>query len=269
MASRWRRSLTWAYTVAVTPMWAWPRSSLIQCSGSAFLKAGLVGGVIGGLSGLGGVLGGKLLKAVGGKALEAVGGLFGRGSEAVEGAGTGTAEGAAASAEESSAVRAGEEPGAGKESRSPGCKSGPHSFTGSTRVLLADGTTRAIGRVRVGDKVKNAVPGEKRAETYSVEKVIVTTTDHDFVDLTVAPKRAGALVKAAVAVAAGVAAVAGSATLTTTFHHPFYDRTQAAFVEAADLRVGDELQTVTGTAWCWPNAPTTPRRPAVDDISAG
>ena len=24
MASRWRRSRTWAYTVAVTPMWAWP-----------------------------------------------------------------------------------------------------------------------------------------------------------------------------------------------------------------------------------------------------
>jgi hypothetical protein len=37
-------------------------------------------------------------------------------------------------------------------------------------------------------------------------------------------------------------------TLTTTFHHPFYDQTQAAFVDAQHLRVGDVLQTPTGTA---------------------
>jgi hypothetical protein len=36
--------------------------------------------------------------------------------------------------------------------------------------------------------------------------------------------------------------------MTTTFHHPFYDRTQSAFVEAAALNAGDELQTPTGTA---------------------
>jgi ribosome modulation factor len=36
--------------------------------------------------------------------------------------------------------------------------------------------------------------------------------------------------------------------LTTTFHHPFYDETQSAFVEAKDLHKGDVLQTPTGTS---------------------
>ncbi|MER6299833.1 polymorphic toxin-type HINT domain-containing protein [Kitasatospora sp. NPDC001539] len=41
---------------------------------------------------------------------------------------------------------------------------------------------------------------------------------------------------------------ADGGTIQTTFHHPFYDQTQAAFVDAKDLRPGDVLQTPTGTA---------------------
>jgi hypothetical protein len=37
-------------------------------------------------------------------------------------------------------------------------------------------------------------------------------------------------------------------TLSTTFHHPFYDITQAAFVDAQNLKPGDDLQTPTGEA---------------------
>ncbi len=40
---------------------------------------------------------------------------------------------------------------------------------------------------------------------------------------------------------------AQNARLTTTFHHPFYDETQSAFVDAKDLHTGDVLQTPTGT----------------------
>ena len=36
--------------------------------------------------------------------------------------------------------------------------------------------------------------------------------------------------------------------LQTTFHHPFYDETRSAFVEAKDLQSGDVLSTRTGTA---------------------
>jgi hypothetical protein len=176
---------------------------------------------------------------------------------AAESGAEGAAENAASSADEANAARSGhsDEAGAGKESESPSCDPAPHSFAGSTRVLLADGTSKPIDQVKVGDKVKDAVPGEKTTETHTVEKVIVTTTDHDFVDLTIAapksPKTTGKLKKAGLALAAGMAALAtagGTATLTTTFHHPFYDKTQAAFVEAADLTPGDDLQTPTGTA---------------------
>ena len=31
--------------------------------------------------------------------------------------------------------------------------------------------------------------------------------------------------------------------MTTTYHHPFYDVSRGAFVEAVDLHVGDKLQT--------------------------
>jgi hypothetical protein len=124
--------------------------------------------------------------------------------------------------------------------------------------------------------------------------VIVTHTDHDFVDVTVkgtagkpaeqagvtAAAKAGvkslakkAARKAAFGLAASaavlgalsaghggqqatqpVAAVSTTARasaqdvhLQTTFHHPFYDETRSAFVEAKDLQPGDVLQTPTGT----------------------
>jgi hypothetical protein len=47
---------------------------------------------------------------------------------------------------------------------------------------------------------------------------------------------------------AGGTSDAPGAHLTTTFHHPFYDETQSAFVDAKDLHTGDVLQTPTGTA---------------------
>jgi hypothetical protein len=40
-----------------------------------------------------------------------------------------------------------------------------------------------------------------------------------------------------------VAAEAATSTVTTTFHHPFYDITQASFIDAVNLHPGDELQT--------------------------
>jgi hypothetical protein len=126
----------------------------------------------------------------------------------------GAAESAASPADRSNSARSGrsDEPAAGEEPESSSCGSEPHSFTGSTRVLLADGSTKAIDRVKAGDRVKDAVPGAKTTETHTVDKVIVTTTDRDFVDLTIAtpkpPKATGKLAKAGLALAAGVAALA-------------------------------------------------------------
>ncbi|MER5474053.1 LamG-like jellyroll fold domain-containing protein [Streptomyces sp. NPDC002685] len=274
-----------------------------DCSAGAFAGSAIEGAVLGAAGGKLGELGGKLLAKVAPKAMKAVGGLFGKGATEAE-------ETAATDATEVAASRA-ESEGAGTRSQSSsgkGCR--VHSFTGSTRVLMADGTTRAIDHLRVGDTISNSVPGVAGTEAHKVTAVIVTHTDHDFVDLTIkktvasAAKKttkagakslarkvarkaafglaASAAVLGALAASHGhghgqqpatapVAAVSSTvsaqdtkaagatgaaqagddtkgAHLTTTFHHPFYDETQSAFVEAKDLKAGDVLQTPTGTA---------------------
>ncbi|MFF8592679.1 LamG-like jellyroll fold domain-containing protein [Streptomyces sp. NPDC015220] len=265
-----------------------------DCSAGAFAGSAVEGAVAGAVGGALGSLGGKILSKVAPKAMKVVGGLFGKGATEAE-------ETAATDATEAAASRA-ESEGAGSRSQShsdeapsssqgegPSCRR-PHSFTGSTRVLMADGTTKAIDQVKAGDTIANSVPGASGTEAHKVTDVIVTHADHDFVDLTVksvggksvkatarsmakkAARKAafGLAASAAVlgALSAGhghgdaqkpVAAVsqvssarattagARDAHLTTTFHHPFYDKTQSAFVEAKDLEPGDVLQTPTGT----------------------
>ena len=101
-----------------------------------------------------------------------------------------------------------------------------HSFSGSTRVLIADGSTKAIADVRVGDLIRNARPNGG-TEIHRVEQVHITTTDTDFVDVVVTTRT-------------------GAATITGTANHPFYDLSRAGFVEAGDLHAGDLLQTGSG-----------------------
>jgi hypothetical protein len=59
-----------------------------------------------------------------------------------------------------------------------------NSFTAVTPVLLADGTSKPIGDIKVGDKVLSTDPetGEDAAEEV---EVLHDNLDHDFVDLTV------------------------------------------------------------------------------------
>jgi RHS repeat-associated protein len=191
------------------------------------------------------------------------------------------------------------------DSGAPGLSCVTHSFTGFTPVLMANGTTKPIDQIKIGDHIANSVPGQTGTQENTVTNVIVTTTDHDFVNLDIKPLAEGSestatteegpataskadvttpgipiLKKAAVGLAAVLAVVSGTTamqlrpadatsnrttasqsagatssdvtqhdgTLTTTFHHPFYDITQAAFVDAQNLKPGDELQTPTGYA---------------------
>jgi hypothetical protein len=155
--------------------------------------------------------------------------------------------GAAAESESGAGGEAGpaSKASAGREEESSACPV-PHSFVGSTGVLMADGSSEPISQVKVGDQVTDSVPGDGTLQTHTVQKVIVTQTDRDFVDLTV-KKLATKVGRFAAGLAVAAAAVFGSAgsasadtsTLTTTYHHPFYDVTQAAFVDAVDLHVGD------------------------------
>ncbi|MFI5973000.1 LamG-like jellyroll fold domain-containing protein [Streptomyces sp. NPDC051452] len=268
-----------------------------DCSAGAFAGSAVEGAVAGAAGGLLGKVGGSLLAKAAPKAMKVVGGLFGKAATEAGESGAADATEEAASVAESQGAKTrtqshSDEPGGAAEESGPSCRiGGPHSFTGATPVLMADGTTKAIDQIKVGDTIGNSVPGATGTEANKVTDVIVTRTDHDFVDLTVkstgkksvkaatrsvakkvARKAAfGLAASAAVlgALAAGhghgdaqkpVAAVsqvssaqatkasAREAHLTTTFHHPFYDETQSAFVEAKDLRHGDVLQTPTGTA---------------------
>ncbi|MEY9927757.1 putative nucleic acid-binding Zn-ribbon protein [Catenulispora sp. GP43] len=104
----------------------------------------------------------------------------------------------------------------------------PHSFSGSTRVLMADGSSEPIAEVRAGDVVENARPGGG-TETHRVDQVHVTTTDAGFVDVSVR----------------GTAPGSGG-TVTGTANHPYYDVSAGGFADAGTLSVGDRLQSGAG-----------------------
>lgn len=103
-----------------------------------------------------------------------------------------------------------------------------HSFSAATEVLMADGSTKAIADVRVGDLVENAEPGGAN-QVHRVDEVHKTTTDTDFVDVVVATAASG-----------------GGGTVTGTANHPYYDATVGGFVDAGALRDGDRLQSGSG-----------------------
>ncbi|MGW4524997.1 polymorphic toxin-type HINT domain-containing protein [Amycolatopsis sp. NPDC004378] len=99
-----------------------------------------------------------------------------------------------------------------------------NSFTGNTPVLTADGTSKPIDEVKVGDVVRNAEPDSSSTEQHVVTAVHVTDDDHDFVRLTVLTSD-------------------GSRTIVTTAHHPFWNATSHTWTDAADLTNGDQLAT--------------------------
>ncbi|REH30682.1 RHS repeat-associated protein [Kutzneria buriramensis] len=103
------------------------------------------------------------------------------------------------------------------------CATG-NSFAAGALVLLADGSHEPIEDVKVGDAVENADPDSGERQQHVVTAVHVTDTDTDFVDLTVGLPGA-------------------SETITVTAHHLFWDATTHQWVDAADLRVGEQLDT--------------------------
>ncbi|QCW77971.1 hypothetical protein EQG64_12700 [Streptomyces sp. S6] len=143
----------------------------------------------------------------------------------VVGAATGGALGAAASR---FGPKADPQPQANSQPASPrpsGCRTGktPHSFTGLTGVLMANGTVKPISEVKAGDQVLTAEPGKKEKEKHKVKEVIVTKTDRDYVDVVVKTD-------------------AGPKTIETTKHHQFYEITRNSWTQAGDLKPGQELQ---------------------------
>ncbi|MFI6662805.1 RHS repeat-associated core domain-containing protein [Streptomyces sp. NPDC050523] len=115
-----------------------------------------------------------------------------------------------------------------------------HSFVPSTGVRLADGSSKPISKVKVGDTVLATDPQTGVTAPEEVQRVIVTKTDKDFTTLTLdtAPVR-------------GPPHKTHSDgfthdTLTTTWHHPFWDTTHHRWTDAHDLTAGTKLRTATG-----------------------
>ncbi|MGW0831987.1 RHS repeat-associated core domain-containing protein [Streptomyces prunicolor] len=123
--------------------------------------------------------------------------------------------------------------GAGAEAAS--CAT--HSFVPSTEVRLADGSSKPISKVKAGDTVLATDPQTGVTAPETVQNVIVTKTDRDFTTLTLdtAPVRGPPQHKTDVQ------------TLTTTWHHPFWDATHHRWTDARHLTAGTKLRQPDGT----------------------
>jgi hypothetical protein len=109
-------------------------------------------------------------------------------------------------------------------SSADGCR---HSFDPATPVLMADGSRKAIGDVKVGDKVEATDPTTGKVESRTVT-ALHNNEDTDLTDLTVQTGDGR------------------TAVLHTTQHHPFWDGTRNSWVDAAGLARGERLRTADG-----------------------
>ncbi|MFI5936919.1 LamG-like jellyroll fold domain-containing protein [Actinoplanes sp. NPDC051494] len=103
----------------------------------------------------------------------------------------------------------------------------PHSFAPDTAVLMADGSTRPIEDVNIGDEVQatDPVTGDTTAEPVTQ---LHRNTDHDFADVMVEQ------------------ADGTTSTIQATQNHPFWAENTKRWVEAKDLKRGDTLRTKSG-----------------------
>jgi RHS repeat-associated protein len=107
-------------------------------------------------------------------------------------------------------------------------KASCNSFLPTADVLLADGSERDIAHIKVGDRILATDPVSGTTKPETVTDVVVTKTDKDFTDVTVHTPT-------------------GDSTITSTQHHPYWDNTRHTWVNAADLKAGDQLREPDGT----------------------
>ncbi|WP_438290798.1 RHS repeat-associated core domain-containing protein [Streptomyces sp. HUAS TT7] len=131
----------------------------------------------------------------------------------------GEGEAAAAAAKSEGGAAGKQEPAS-----SPGCD----SFPAPTTVLLASGAAIPIDQVKVGDTVQATDPLTNTTKPEKVTHVEVTLTDKDFTDTK-------------------VHTTTGDQTITSTQHHPYWDATGKQWVDAADLKPGEQLRQPDGT----------------------
>jgi hypothetical protein len=106
-----------------------------------------------------------------------------------------------------------------------------NSFVPATAVLMANGSQKLIGDVRIGDVVLATDPTTGKTEKRPVTDVIVGEGDKSLVEITL--QTGGARTD--------------TSAITATDGHPFWLQDEKKWVEAKDLHVGSMLQTSAGT----------------------
>lgn len=112
-----------------------------------------------------------------------------------------------------------------------------HSFAPDTRVLMADGSTRPISEVNVGDKVATTNPetGENSDQQVTL---LHANRDQELTDVTVSTAPAAATRTEGEGKGGRSTRGPTESTLETTAHHPFWDATAGDWVDAAELTPG-------------------------------
>ncbi|PJE98297.1 sugar-binding protein [Streptomyces carminius] len=113
--------------------------------------------------------------------------------------------------------------------RKKGKCSAPHSFLPGTGVLLADGSSKPIEDVELGDKVTVTDPETGETTTREIVGTIVTEDDKHFVDLTIT-----------------LDGGRSTAALISTTTHPFWVESAQEWIKADDLKPGMTLRTPDG-----------------------
>ncbi|MET7528811.1 polymorphic toxin-type HINT domain-containing protein [Streptomyces goshikiensis] len=112
----------------------------------------------------------------------------------------------------------------GGKSGAGGCK----CFLAGTDVLMADGTTKDIEDIKLGDEVKATDPETGESGSRKVTRLITTDNDKNFNTLSIATED-------------------GIEELTATHEHPFWSPSAHSWVEAGNLTPGTTLLTDDGT----------------------
>jgi hypothetical protein len=95
---------------------------------------------------------------------------------------------------------------------------------------MADGTSKPISQIRVGDKIANALPGVipgTSNQEHTVTAIHITHTDRAYTDVTIETH-------------------GRQASITSTNHHLYWDATTHAWTTADHLNIGDQLQAANG-----------------------
>ncbi|WP_282697210.1 polymorphic toxin-type HINT domain-containing protein [Streptomyces sp. CC208A] len=104
---------------------------------------------------------------------------------------------------------------------------GRNSFVAGTQVVLADGSSKPIEEVEIGDQVLAGDPGAGESVAKTVIATILTSDDKIYVDIVVESE-------------------GESRPLSTTGHHPFWAESERSWLNADELRPGMTLLAADG-----------------------